>query len=276
MLIYVLATTTTTSAYVGDAYWSLDNHTNELSDSNLNANVIGSPTYTVGFDGYGSALCMNKSAVQYAYISPTVLPFNSRSFTIEAWIYPTALVSSNHYSILGQCQSRTSNLCLHFVIRNNKLYCGFYYNDIPGATTLTVNNWYHVACVYDMTTKTQQLWLDGYLETSCNCSPYAGLWGITTIGASFEYGYAVAFQGCIDNVQYASRAKNSSEILQDATLSVYYSFDGGSLADGGPNGANGTAYGSLVTVTGHRNQAIQFNTGPYISYSYYPFLFYGF
>ncbi|CAF1326008.1 unnamed protein product [Rotaria sordida] len=123
---------------------------------------------------------------------------------------------------------------------------------------------------------TQKVWLDGNLDGSHSSSDYNGLWGITTIGATFELGSATAFNGYIDNVRYESRAKNSTEIQNDATLQVYYSFDSSSLTDGGPNGINGTAYsGSLSTTTGRVNQAIQFNSGPYISYSYHSFYFLG-
>ncbi|CAF4408370.1 unnamed protein product [Rotaria sp. Silwood2] len=269
------ATTTTTAADVANAYWSFDNNALELYNSDLNGALSGSPTYVTGFNQYGKAISLTRSSTQYVYITPTVLPFNSRSFTIEAWIYPISFSSSTEYGIFGQCQSTSTNLCLHFAVRSNKLFCGFYSNDVPGSTTVTTNQWIHVACVYDSTTMTQQVWLDGNLDGSHSASAYSGLWGITTIGATFELGSAAAFNGYIDNVRYESRAKNSTEIKNDATLEAYYSFDGGSLIDGGPNGVNGTAYGSLSTTTGRVNQAIQFNSAPYISYSYYPFYFLG-
>lgn len=55
------------------------------------------------------------------------------------------------------------------------------------------------------------------------------------------------------------RSKSSSEILADATLTAYFSFDGGSYADSGPNNVNGTGSG-LNSVTGKSNQAISFTT----------------
>ncbi|CAF3884610.1 unnamed protein product [Rotaria sordida] len=138
-----------------------------------------------------------------------------------------------------------------------------------------MNTWYHVACVYDSVTTAQQVWLDGSLDGSRLASAYNGLWGITTIGATFQSGNASTFNGYIDNVRFEARAKNSTEILNDATLHVYYSFDSGSLIDNGPNGINGTAYGNLLSTTGRVNQALQFNTGPYVYYSYTPFYFLG-
>ncbi|CAF1523708.1 unnamed protein product [Rotaria sp. Silwood1] len=273
--MYLLATTTTTAQNVASAFWSFDSNALELYNSALDGALSGSPTYTTSFAGYGSAIYFIRSSAQYVYITPKVLPFNSRSFTIEAWIYPIGFSSSNDYGIFGQCQATSYNLCLYFIVRNNQLYCGFYSNDVQGGTTLTMSTWHHVAFVYDSTTTMQQVWLDGNLDGSHPASSYDGLWEITTIGATFQLGNASNFNGYIDNVRFEARAKNSTEILNDATLHVYYSFDSGSLIDNGPNGINGTASGNLSSTTGRVNQALQFNSGPYIYYSYTPFYFLG-
>ncbi|CAF4022599.1 unnamed protein product, partial [Rotaria sp. Silwood1] len=268
-------TTTTTAQYIDSAFWSFDSNALELYNSGLDGALAGIPGYTTSVFGYGAAIYLARSSTQYVYITPKVLPFDSRSFTIEAWIYPISLSSGTEYGIFGQCQSSSYDLCLHFVIRSSVLYCGFFSNDVSGVTTLTSNTWYHVACIYDSITQTQQVWLDGNLDNSRSASAYNGLWGITTIGATFVSGSASSFNGYIDNTRYAGRAKNSTEISNDATLQVYYSFDGGALTDNGPNGINGTAYGSLSSTTGRVNGALQFSMGSYISYSYNPFYFLG-
>ncbi|CAF2828970.1 unnamed protein product [Rotaria sp. Silwood2] len=273
--MHVLATTTTTAENVASAFWSFDRNALELYNTGLDGASFGSPTYTTSFTGYGAAISFIRSSTQYIYITSRILPFNLRSFTIEAWIYPIGFSNSNDYGIFGQCQAISNNSCLYFIVRNNKLYCGFYFNDLQGVTTLTMNTWYHVACVYDSATMTQQVWLNGNLDGSRLASAYDGQWGITTIGATFHSGSAVAFNGYIDNVRFEARAKNLTEILNDATLYVYYSFDDGSPTDNGPNGINGTASGNLSSTTGRVNQALQFNSGPYIYYSYTPFYFLG-
>ncbi|CAF1404866.1 unnamed protein product [Rotaria magnacalcarata] len=308
------STTTTTAQYVDHAFWSFDSNALELYNTGLDGILSGSPTYTTSFAGYGNAISLTQSSNQYVYImpkagldgilsgSPTyttsfagygnaisltqssnqyvyimskVLPLNSRSFTIEAWIYPIGFSSSSDYGIFGQCQTLSNNSCLYFLVRTNKLLCGFYNDDIPGSTTLNMSTWYHVACTYDATTMSQQVWIDGYLDGSRSANPYQGLWGNTTIGATFQSGSASSFNGYIDNVRFQASAKNSSEILSDATLHAYYSFDGGSLIDNGPNGINGTSYGNLSSTTGRVNEAMQFSSGPYMSYSYNPYYFLG-
>ncbi|CAM4952174.1 unnamed protein product [Rotaria socialis] len=248
-------TSTTTAAFIDQAFWPLDNNTLELYNG-LNGVLSGTPSYTTSFLGYGAAISLSQASSQYVYISPTVIPLDSRSFTIEAWIYPIGFTASD-FGIFGQCQATITNRCLHFTSRNIMLYCGFFANDIAGVTTLTMNAWSHVACVYDSTARIQQVWLNGVLDASRSASPYQG------------------FNGYIDQVRFESRAKNATELLNDATLYVYYSFDGGSLVDNGINGINGTASGSVVSTTGRLNGAVQFSSSSYIYYTYPPFYFLG-
>jgi len=47
--------------------------------------------------------------------------------------------------------------------------------------------------------------------------------------------------GYIDEVQYVSQAKSAAELLSDATLVAYYSFDNASFYDSGPNRINGVS-----------------------------------
>ncbi|CAF0767437.1 unnamed protein product [Rotaria sordida] len=266
-------TTTTTAAFIAGAFWPFDNNALELYNG-LNSTLSGLPSYTTSFLGYGAAINLNQSLSQFVSITSMVIPLNSRSFTIEVWIYPIGL-TGGEYGIFGQCQSTSTNLCLHFTSRNNKLYCGFYDNDVEGATTLTMNVWTHVACVYDSARLIQEVWLNGVLNGLHSGSPYQGLWGTTTIGATYSTGNMDSFNGYIDQVRFESRAKNSTELWNDASLYVYYSFNDGSLLDNGPNGINGTASGVLTSIIGRINRAIQFSSGSYIYYTYAPFYFLG-
>ncbi|CAF3930044.1 unnamed protein product [Rotaria sp. Silwood1] len=138
-----------------------------------------------------------------------------------------------------------------------------------------MNVWAHVACVYDSTTQTQQLWLNGVLDASRWASPYLGTSGNTLIGAISYSSSLYSFNGYIDQVRYTARVKNSTELLNDASQYVYYSFDGGSIIDNGPNGINATISGTLSSTTGRVNQALQFGSGSYLYYTYAPFYFLG-
>ncbi|CAF1293631.1 unnamed protein product [Rotaria sordida] len=139
-----------------------------------------------------------------------------------------------------------------------------------------MNRWSHVACIFNLATQTQQIYLNGNLDGSHSSVAFQGSSGDTTIGVTYltppgsNY-----FNGYLDQMQFISRAKNASEILRDATLIAYYSFDNGSTADNGPNGINATAIGSPAIVTGRVNQALQMNSSAYVRITYPSFIMLG-
>ncbi len=55
------------------------------------------------------------------------------------------------------------------------------------------------------------------------------------------------------------QAKNANEILTDATLVTYHSFDSGLYSDSGPLSLLVTV-GNITSVTGRVNQAISFTS----------------
>ena len=79
------------------------------------------------------------------------------------------------------------------------------------------------------------------------------------------------FTGQIDNLRLVTRAKSAAEILTDASLIAYYSFD---LPvpnnDNGPNGLSGSSVNTAI-VTGRVNQAMRFTgTASYFqAYGFY-------
>jgi hypothetical protein len=88
------------------------------------------------------------------------------SFTIEAWIQPTAHPNPSDHDILGMCQSGSNDYCLQLLIRSQKLYFGFYGDDLTGGTAISLNQWINVAFVFDATTKQQTIYLNGYSDGS--------------------------------------------------------------------------------------------------------------
>jgi hypothetical protein len=107
------------------------------------------------------------------------------SFTIEAWIFSTAVYSGDN-GLFGQCQcSSCTNQCLYFLVRGSVLYAGFTYNDIIGSQNITNNLWYHVAFVYNSATQQQILYVNGYQDASrSSVSSYQGTSGAINIGSS--------------------------------------------------------------------------------------------
>ncbi|CAF1591634.1 unnamed protein product [Didymodactylos carnosus] len=140
---------------------------------------------------------------------------------------------------------------------------GFYQNDLSGNSTLSLNTWYHVAYVYDYSSFTQRVYVLGVADGSkTNASAYTGQNGSITIGKTQINTPSNYFNGLIDNLVVTTRAKSASEILSDATLVCYYSFDtssGGITQDSGPNNMNITTVSNVVAVSGRIGQAALFN-----------------
>jgi len=126
----------------------------------------------------------------------------------------------------------------YFITRAARLYAGLILNDISGLQTITVNTWYHVAFVYNYAALQQILYLNGVQDNiQSNVSPYQGTNGTITIGSAQLFSTTSSFSSYIDNLRIFTRAKSASEILSDASLTVYYPFDLPSpTMDNGPMG----------------------------------------
>ncbi|CAF4370556.1 unnamed protein product, partial [Rotaria magnacalcarata] len=66
--------------------------------------TYGGPSYTTSLLGYGAAISLASSSAQYMSVSSKQVQLSSTSFTLEAWIYPISLTTTD-YGIFGQCQS---------------------------------------------------------------------------------------------------------------------------------------------------------------------------
>jgi hypothetical protein len=127
-------TTVSTSSRL--AFYSFDNTTTD-SMGTYPAGGITSPTYVTGW--VGSAISFNYSQSQF--LSTTHIPLNSLSFIIEFWFYVTSLSSGWDFYFAGEQQNTVSDQCLFLNIRYGVLYFGFFNDDTPGTTTISINEW---------------------------------------------------------------------------------------------------------------------------------------
>ena len=252
--------TTTIAPNVTNVFWSFDSDADDMygvyNGILQNGAQYASPTYfQLGF-----YLTLNRTTNDSVIVSSHFLNLTYTSFTIEAWIYASSLNGDN--AIFTQCACSTcQDQCLYLLIRNFKLYMSFMMNDVIGLTTLTINTWYHVGFVYDYSSQTQSVYLQGVLDNSkSSAGPYKGGNASIVIGAApFSDS---AFNGYIDNMKVTTRAKSADEMLTVGTTMVYFSFDGPTLAeDMGPNKMNGTI-SNAAAVTGRVGQGIAFNGAP--------------
>ncbi|CAF4118355.1 unnamed protein product, partial [Rotaria sordida] len=270
------ATTTVSSRNVS-AYWTFDGtiadfygvYGGQLINS---AGYTSSGSTTQPYVGHGRALSLTSSSTQSFLVSTPFFDLSYTSFTIEAWIYSTLLTGD--HGIFGQCQCATcENQCFYLIIRNSRLYIDFTSNYLSGSTTLSNGTWYHIAFVYNYETRQQILYLNGIQDAvKSSAQPYQGQNGSIHIGSTQVYSTTNYYNGFIDNVLVTTRAKSSTEILRDASLMAYYSFDlPNPTVDSGPNGLDGTS-NNTVTVTGYINQAMRIlgtSTSYFRAYGFY-------
>ena len=166
--------------------------------------------------------------------------------------------STKDYGIIGQCKSSGYDICLHLIVRSQKLLYGHYNDDAPGSTALATWRWYHVAISFDCTTRNQSVYLEGVVDGSHQTSVcFQGYDQSLTVGTIENLGGILSFDGLIDQLSFTNRSKTADEILRDATLTLYFSFDDSSTYDQGPLRINGSLVGNTSFVAGRVGQALE-------------------
>jgi hypothetical protein len=214
-----------------------------------------------GYAGYGSAA--NFSSNMYSVVNQ-YLDLTTTSFTISAWIWiPTNFTSAtyDYFTLLSQCEEAANDKCLQIVVGNGYLHLGFFRDDLVGNTSLKVNQLYHVAYVYDRSAPKQLVYLNGILDGSrVPSGSYTGNASQIVLGAVPSITFVTVHSGVMENLIFVSYVKNASEILDEATLVAYYSFDG-SYIDSGPNNINNSmSVSTTFDLNGRFNQALLINS----------------
>ncbi|CAF0747162.1 unnamed protein product [Adineta steineri] len=244
-------------------FWSFDSNTYD-SLNQANATAINNPMYFAAYAGPGNCI-MFDGISQYA-IAP-LIDFTNQSFTIELVIFLNTFLKTAMISILSQCASMNeTNQCFNLGILNSKLFFGFNNDNLYGTTSLAVNQWYHLAFVFDIENLNQRVYLNGVLDGSRTATnPYLGTFGNTIIGYQTNGPKSSLFPGYMDNLLiYRGRVKTDCEIHTDTFLYAYYSWDNGLPIDDGPNSIDGTFVKSVSSVSGYSNNGLSFSsTGSY-------------
>ena len=230
--------------------WSFDSTFQDTS-STFNGTPTNNATFSPStINGYGASLSLLGSSAQSVSVSQPFLKLYNQSWTFEAWIYLVSLVYWFDYPIIQQRDSSAPDKALHLMVRYCKLFLNFYGDDLAGVTNLTEKRWYHTAFVFDTVGCNQSLYLDGVLDSSQQAnSVYLGMNGSLNIGVNHWSSYDTNFDGLIDQLSYTSRSKTSDEILCDATLTLFFSFDGNPIIDEGPLKINASLGGSTSFVS---------------------------
>ena len=217
-----------------------------------NSSFVRNVSYSSpGITGYGTALNFTASLQQYVLINSTTnLNLSYKSFTFQFWIYPFSFSSSGSgRGMIGLCQFKETNKCLHLTLYTNIVRMSFYYTHCDSSTSLITNTWYHLTFVYNYLARTQSIYINGNLDCINNSSDPLQITNLTNMSLTVGYNSALSpyyYDGLIDQLSIVEWPKNSSEILNDATLVAYYSFNDNSLNDFGPNAINGVSFETIL------------------------------
>ncbi len=105
--------------------------------NNFNGFGNNTPTYqSPGYNGGGSSIYLNRSARQAVTVfTPPFLNMAYTSFTFEAWMYAQSLcnnITCTDNALFGQYDQNTQDHSLHIIVRNRRIYFGFYGDDLSG------------------------------------------------------------------------------------------------------------------------------------------------
>ncbi|CAF1091798.1 unnamed protein product [Adineta ricciae] len=228
---------------------------------------VNSPSFISSGYVYQS---LSLSAASSQFIYSPYIPLLNSSFTIEVWLYPTGYPNSIDHSILGLCTYPGSDYCLHITIRESNithihsLYMSFFGDTCETSVSVPLNTWTHAAFVFDINILEMSIYLDGYLiGAAISAIPLQGTTNPVTIGyipgivTTYGSNY---YQGYMDQLTIVSRVKSECEILDDASLVTYYTFDNSPVYDdSGPNSLTSTYLATSFALAGHSGKAISFN-----------------
>lgn len=272
-------------------YWPLDEGTGTTSyDKSSNGN---NGTFTAntgwGTGKFGNGLYLDNAA-QTSYLNAgTNTNFNvadGRDFTAMAWVKPTDLSYSGH-AIISKCGNETSSWELGISQDSGALYAIF--NDGTdqyslAGSALSVNNWYHIALVYDEDSTTYtDIYINGVKNNTTPTGTLSNVNAISnsdpmSIGGCYTY---VQYEGYLDEAKFYNYARTPQQILEDmnaghptggspiGTATSYWKFDeaaGTTAYDANDTSANNLTLSTASwTASGKYNSAWNGNGTAYLS-----------
>jgi len=215
-------------------------------ETDLHFNLIG------GFSSTNYALQFN-GVDGYVILAEAIdLGLINNSFTVESWIYITNYDGGDE-AVLASA----SDYMLHFVIRDERPYLGFWGNDLHGNTIISEGLWYHIAWRYQISNGEQAIIVNGQLDKSETGHSAYQQNGMLNIGRYEAYHYLT---GLIDDFRIWNYVRSESDIQSDMNkqltgsetgLISYWDFNEGSgitIFDKTLNAHNGTLLGGVSWI----------------------------
>lgn len=242
-------------------WWKMEEKTgtstSDISGNTNTATLFNTPTWTQGKIGSGLSFDGN---TQYANTPTTNFPAPaSDSYSISMWVNPTNIPSSGRNPRLFTYNTDSNNgfaVVIGGAALNSKLGFsvkkgGSTYGASCASACMTTGTWQHVAAVFDSTTNTANVYLNGVRQTGAD-----GLFGLGTSGSGFIAALssgggdsASAYNGAIDNLKFYNYARSQKQIVEDVNEGLPVSASLGSQTILWPfNEMYGTtAYNSVLT-----------------------------
>ena len=197
------------------------------ASGNGNTGTINGATWTAQGE-FGSALVFNGSGAYVDLGNGSSLRLTG-SMTVSGWIkaaaFPVddaAIVSKRTGTLVGyqlDATVDTGSRTIGFKLTSGTGGKMFRY----GATALQVNQWYHVAGVYDAGAQTLSVYLNGQQDNGALVGPVTGTQQDSPLDVNIGRRAGAAgyeFNGAIDEVRIYSRALTQAEIQADMTTPV--------------------------------------------------------
>ncbi|MBI2863697.1 MAG: hypothetical protein HYX94_03950, partial [Chloroflexi bacterium] len=220
-----------------------------FADASLHGDVTCTANCpTAGAAGFsGKGVRFDSSRRQYLDLgTATALGLNNSSFTVMLWVNGSGLASTGGDVPLLGIEGSDANKALHLTVRNGKPYMGFYGNDTAGATSLSANQWYHLAFRYDKDKTEQAIFVNGVKDVAR--TGHAAMQG--TGHVRLGTWYSRYFGGVMDELEIYPTALDDDEIAAKLTDPVLHLGFDGSWGDSSPFGNVVTPYkGSSVSTT---------------------------
>ena len=204
-------------------YWQFNGNNVDDSSPNKNDGTVSGATHVhehYEFDGVDD------------YIDVSSYKPKNDSMTWAAWIYPKQIKVTNQFAISNH-NGGGDGSAQGFDIRtySTNVYCQLAnvskYRILATSAILSVNNWYHIGCVYDNSTTTLSLYVNGALKQSkaVGGGPWASSNYGATIGSLRNPSPSSYFNGTIDEVLIYNRSLSSTEISDLYNDGLYHTVD---------------------------------------------------
>jgi len=131
---------------------------------NYNASPLNNPEFiSPGYNGRGSAVQLFRNRSQ-CFSVPNHMNFYNKSFTMEAWIYPSINALTVYDAIIYlQINASLAGQAMYTSLRYGRFIGAFMFIDAYGLTIFKPNQWQHLAFTSNFSTRTQTVYLNGVI-----------------------------------------------------------------------------------------------------------------